>query len=107
MTRWTRVISVVRHLRVRIEDGVFQVFKIVIVEVELAFKDAICDPPSALQHGDRLVEHLLKCHALPLTFARAASVLGNQNVISIICSRYLPSADKAAQHLTQLVRGGK
>jgi hypothetical protein len=43
----------------------FQIFQIRVVELELPLEGAIGQAPSALEHGYRLVEDLLKGHRPP------------------------------------------
>src|SRR5262249_36570460 len=47
------------------DEFVLQIFQICVIELELALKGAIGQAPTALEHGDRLVEDLLKGHRPP------------------------------------------
>ena len=48
-----------------LDEFVLEILQIVVVEVELALERAIGHAPTALEHGDRLVEDLLKGHRPP------------------------------------------
>jgi hypothetical protein len=43
----------------------FQIFQIRVIELELPLEGAIGQAPPALEHGNRLVEDLLKGHRPP------------------------------------------
>jgi hypothetical protein len=38
------------------KDGVFEVFKTMVIEVELPLENTICNPTTTLEHGNGLVE---------------------------------------------------
>jgi hypothetical protein len=49
----------------RKKKGVFEVFEVILIEVELPPEDTIRNPATPLQHGDCLVKDLLKGHSPP------------------------------------------
>jgi hypothetical protein len=49
----------------RVEEFILEDRQLVVIEVELELQGAIGHAPPALEHGDRLVEDLLKSHCLP------------------------------------------
>ena len=53
---------IIVHLRIRIENGVLEGLQVLLVQLELEFESLIRHTPAALEHGKRLVEHLLKGH---------------------------------------------
>ena len=50
------------NLRVREEDGILEGLKALLVQLELESEGLIRHTPAALEHGNRLVEDLLKRH---------------------------------------------
>jgi len=52
----------INSLRVREEDGILEGLKVLLVQLELEPEGLIRHPPAALEHGNRLVEDLLKGH---------------------------------------------
>jgi hypothetical protein len=46
-------------------NSVFEVFKVMVIEVELTLEDTIRNPTATPEHGNGLVEYLLECHAIP------------------------------------------
>jgi hypothetical protein len=53
---------VVADLGVSIEDGVFEILQVVILNGKLTLQGAIGDPAMLVQHGDRLTEDLIERH---------------------------------------------
>jgi hypothetical protein len=52
----------INHMRAREEDGILEGLKVLLVQLELEPEGLICHTPAALEHGNRLVEDLLKRH---------------------------------------------
>src|SRR5687767_11433857 len=54
-------------MRVRVEEGVLQIFERRVIQVELPLQRAIRHAPTALEHGEGLVQNLLEGHSRPST----------------------------------------
>ena len=52
----------INHLWVREEDGILEGLEVLLVQLELESEGLIRHTSAALEHGNRLVEDLLKCH---------------------------------------------
>src|SRR5262249_32983442 len=65
---------IIVHLRRRIKDGVLEGIQVLLVELELEFEGLIRHTPAALEHGPRLVEHLLKGHCQPSLYPQDSIV---------------------------------
>src|SRR5262247_1077706 len=79
----------------REEQLVFQGLTGRVIQLELDLERSIGQPASLLKELDHLVDHLIEVHHRFSTSAKAASVSGSQNVISI--ARYISIAvDSAA-----------
>jgi hypothetical protein len=57
--------DVINDRGIRIEDGLFEVLQIGVIQVELALEGAIRDTAQALEHRDGLCQDLLECHRCP------------------------------------------
>src|SRR5262245_56923453 len=64
ITRPDQTAAIVDH-RMRVEQSIFHVCEILVIQIELPLESAISEAPLALEHGDRLVEELLKSHCPP------------------------------------------
>jgi hypothetical protein len=60
-TRPEQTAAIVDH-RMRIEQGIFHVFKRGVIQIELALEQAVRDTPAPLEHRRSLVHHLCKRH---------------------------------------------
>src|SRR5262249_5209297 len=56
---------IISHLRLRVQEFVFQRGELLIIQRELELEGPIGHSPTALEHGERLVEDLLKGHCPP------------------------------------------
>jgi hypothetical protein len=79
---------------VRIEQFFFESIELLVIQVELDLQRSIGHPSSAAEEVDHLIEHRVEVHYRPSTCASAASVCGNQKVMSI--PRYISIAVDSA-----------
>src|SRR6516165_1326061 len=56
---------VIDHLGMRIEELLLEVVQRRVIELELPLQGAVGQASAPLEHGDRVVENLLKGHRLP------------------------------------------
>jgi hypothetical protein len=63
-TRPDQTTAIVDH-RMRIEQGISQVFKRLVIQIELALEQAVRHTPAPLQHGNSLVDDFFKRHDGP------------------------------------------
>jgi hypothetical protein len=54
-----------------IQEGLFEILKIVVIKVELSLESAIRNTAQALEHRDGLRQDLLKCHYDPSVYLGA------------------------------------
>jgi hypothetical protein len=55
--------TIVDHLGISVEQRVFEILEVVLVEGKLALQGAIGDPAMFVQHGERLAEDLIERHS--------------------------------------------
>jgi hypothetical protein len=56
---------VINDRRIGIQDGIFEILKIGVIQVELSLESAIRDTAQALEHRDGLRQDLFECHDYP------------------------------------------
>ena len=66
----------------RIEDRLFQVLEVVVIQIEVPLESLVGHPSMALQQRDHLFDHGIKIHQL-LHLCQRRLGLGSQNVISM------------------------
>jgi hypothetical protein len=59
--------GIIGHVRVRVEEGFFEIFEPRVIQVELPLQRAIRHASTALEHGQGLIENLLEGHGRPST----------------------------------------